>query len=137
MFLLINSRLEIAYCSTVPNDKKKISILPFPYKQKLITCLATTVSCECNWSLRRLQVKIENILIFFFSCCPKNLNCPKFGGAAAPLAPLARTPMDTAYSGLWPETYSRKELFPFCWEPSLKDEKLRQYRGDHSKPVGG
>ena len=23
-----------------------------------------------------------------FSCCPKNLSCPKFGRAAAPLAPL-------------------------------------------------
>ena len=22
-----------------------------------------------------------------FSCCPKNLSCPNFGGAAAPLAP--------------------------------------------------
>ena len=22
-----------------------------------------------------------------FSCCPKTLSCPKFGGAAAPLAP--------------------------------------------------
>ena len=22
-----------------------------------------------------------------FSCCPKNLSCPKFGGAAAPFAP--------------------------------------------------
>ena len=28
-----------------------------------------------------------------FSCCPKNLSCPKFGGAAAPLAPPARTPV--------------------------------------------
>ena len=28
-----------------------------------------------------------------FSCCPKNLSCPKFGGATAPLAPPARTPM--------------------------------------------
>ena len=28
-----------------------------------------------------------------FSRCPKNLSCPKFGGAAAPLAPPARTPM--------------------------------------------
>ena len=27
------------------------------------------------------------------SCCPKNLSCPKFEGAAAPLAPPARTPM--------------------------------------------
>ena len=30
-----------------------------------------------------------------FSRCPKNLSCPKFGGAAAPLAPSARTPMCT------------------------------------------
>ena len=28
-----------------------------------------------------------------FSCYPKNLSCPNFGGAAAPLAPPARTPM--------------------------------------------
>ena len=28
-----------------------------------------------------------------FSCYPKNLSCPKFGAAAAPLAPPARTPM--------------------------------------------
>ena len=27
------------------------------------------------------------------SRCPKNLSCPKSGGAAAPLAPPARTPM--------------------------------------------
>ena len=33
-----------------------------------------------------------------FSCCPKNLSCPKFGGAAAPLAPPARTPMTTLYA---------------------------------------
>ena len=26
-------------------------------------------------------------------CCPKNLSCPNFGGAAAPLVPPARTPM--------------------------------------------
>ena len=32
-----------------------------------------------------------------FSCCPKNLSCPNFGGgAAAPLAPPARTPMNVA-----------------------------------------
>ena len=28
-----------------------------------------------------------------FSCCQKNLSCSKFGGAAAPLATTARTPM--------------------------------------------
>ena len=33
------------------------------------------------------------ILPKFFSRCPKNLSCPKFGGAAAPLVPPARTPM--------------------------------------------
>ena len=32
----------------------------------------------------------------FFSCCPKNLSCPKFGGAAAPLAPPDHTPMCVA-----------------------------------------
>ena len=61
--------------------------------------------------LRRLLVKIENVYLFkiiiiiiiiiiinmetslktgfaqIFSCCPKNLSCPNFGGAAAPLAP--------------------------------------------------
>ena len=60
--------------------------------------------------LHRLQVKIENIYLFkiiiikrgnvfknwlcqIFSCRPKNLSCPKFGGAAAPLVPPARTPV--------------------------------------------
>ena len=33
-----------------------------------------------------------------FSRCPKNLSCPKFGGAAAPLAPPARTPMDGTFT---------------------------------------
>ena len=33
-----------------------------------------------------------------FSCCPKNLSCPKLGGAAASLAPPpARTPMWTGH----------------------------------------
>ena len=35
-----------------------------------------------------------------FSCCPKILTCPKFGGAAAQLAPLARTPMATMVKSL-------------------------------------
>ena len=41
-------------------------MIPFPYNQKLITCLATTVSCECYSTglLRQLQVKIENIHLF-------------------------------------------------------------------------
>ena len=32
-----------------------------------------------------------------FSCCPKNLSCPKFGGAAAPLA----SPGPYAYADIW------------------------------------
>ena len=35
-----------------------------------------------------------------FSCCPKNLSCPKFGGAAASLAPPARTPMVSSMNTL-------------------------------------
>jgi len=35
----------------------------------------------------------ENWLCPNFSCCPKNPSCPKLGGAAAPPAPPARTPM--------------------------------------------
>ena len=40
-----------------------------------------------------------------FSCCPKNLSCPKFGGAAAPLAPPARTPVRSIEenSQTWPK----------------------------------
>ena len=34
-----------------------------------------------------------------FSRCPKNLSCPKFGGAAGPLAPPARTPMSKGNQG--------------------------------------
>ena len=84
----------------------------FPYKQKLITCLATTVSCECNWSLRRLQVKIENIYLFkilikkhenvFKSwLCPnfllllKNSELPKIWGGG--LQPPPRAPGPYAY----------------------------------------
>ena len=33
-----------------------------------------------------------------FSCYPKNLSCPNFGGAAAPLGPPARTPMFELHS---------------------------------------
>ena len=45
-----------------------------------------------------------------FSCCPKNLSCPNFGGAAAPLAPPARTPM------LFP--FVRLPRKPFAKAPS-------------------
>ena len=92
----------------------------FPYNQKLIMSqafLRQPLSCvNVTELLRRLQVKIENIYLFkiiiiknmatslktgfaqFFSCCPKNLSCPNFGGGlhpprSLPPSPTARTPM--------------------------------------------
>ena len=72
-----------------------------------------SVSRECNWIITLtsgfFQIKIENICLFRvikkhgnvfknwlcpnFLLLPKNLSRPKFGGAAAPLAPPVRTPM--------------------------------------------
>ena len=40
-----------------------------------------------------METSLKTGFAQIFSCCPKNLSCPKFGGAAAPLAPPARTPM--------------------------------------------
>ena len=42
-----------------------------------------------------METSLKTGFAQIFSCCPKNLSCPKFGGAAAPLAPPARTPMVT------------------------------------------
>ena len=55
-----------------------------------------------------------------FSCCPKNLSCPKFWGAAAPLAPPARTPM------------SRSTLTQlFSWEEHFKIQFLGTHRDEY------
>ena len=40
-----------------------------------------------------METSLKTGFAQIFSCCPKNLSCPKFGGAAAPLALPARTPM--------------------------------------------
>ena len=40
-----------------------------------------------------METSLETGFAQIFSCYPKNLSFPKFGGAAAPLAPPARTPM--------------------------------------------
>ena len=39
-----------------------------------------------------METSLKTGFAQIFSCCPKNLSCPNFGGAAAPLAPPARTP---------------------------------------------
>ena len=35
-----------------------------------------------------METSLKTGFAQIFSRCPKNLSCPKFGGAAAPLAPL-------------------------------------------------
>ena len=40
-----------------------------------------------------MQTSLKTGFAQIFSCRPKNLSCPKFGGAPAPLARPARTPM--------------------------------------------
>ena len=34
-----------------------------------------------------METSLKGGFAQIFSCCPKNLSCPKFGGAAVPLAP--------------------------------------------------
>ena len=45
-----------------------------------------------------METSLKTGFAQIFSCCPKKLSCPKFGGAAAPLAPPARTPMRNRWS---------------------------------------
>ena len=40
-----------------------------------------------------METSLKTDFAQIFSRCPKNLSCPKFGVAAAPLAPPVRTPM--------------------------------------------
>ena len=46
-----------------------------------------------------METSLKTGFAQIFSCCPKNLSRPKFGGAAAPLAPPARTPMSVSTLG--------------------------------------
>ena len=45
-----------------------------------------------------METSLKTGFAQIFSRCPKNLSCLKFGGAAAPLAPPARTPMQPVLS---------------------------------------
>ena len=80
-------------------------MIPFPYDRNSSRAWQLLSRVNVTGLLRQLQVKIENIYLFkiiikkymetslkasfaqIFSCCPKILSCPKFGGAAAPLGP--------------------------------------------------
>ena len=44
-----------------------------------------------------METSLKTGFAQIFSCCPKKLSCPNFGGAAAPLAPPAGTPMDVKW----------------------------------------
>ena len=44
-----------------------------------------------------METSLKTGFAQIFSRCPKNLSCPKFGGAAALLAPPARTPMNPKF----------------------------------------
>ena len=56
-----------------------------------------------------METSLKTGFAQIFSCCPKNLSCPNFGGAAAPLAPPARTPMFEL--GCWTGIDVALELF--------------------------
>ena len=40
-----------------------------------------------------METSLKASFAQIFSCCPKILSCPKFGGAAAPLAPPPPRPV--------------------------------------------
>ena len=54
-----------------------------------------------------------------FSCCPKNLSCPKFGGAAAPLA----LPPPGPYA------YVRDDVF---WTEDLIEETTKRLHDSYT-----
>ena len=59
-----------------------------------------------------METSLKTGFAQIFSCCPKNLSCPNFGGAAAPLAPPARTPMNSRVLGYFIQFISPIKLFP-------------------------
>ena len=56
-----------------------------------------------------------------FSCCPKNLSCPKFGGAAAPLALPPPPP--------GPYAYVRDDVF---WTEDLIEETTKRLHDSYT-----
>ena len=64
-----------------------------------------------------METSLKTGFAQIFSCCPKNLSCPKFGGAAAPLAPPARTPMEgkIARKHFYPANSQEKSCIEFSY----------------------
>ena len=61
-----------------------------------------------------METSLKTGFAQIFSCCPKNLRCPNFGGAAVPLAP----PGPYAYENFYVPTIS---------ESSCRDWNFRIY----------
>ena len=61
-----------------------------------------------------METSLRTGFAHIFSRCPKNLSCPKFGGAAAPLVPPARTPMTKTVSVCKVKAHSDNQLFYKC-----------------------
>ena len=63
-----------------------------------------------------METSLRTDFAQIFSRCPKNLSCPKFGGAAAPLALPARTPQWHDFSiwetGICFKPYNKSHLRP-------------------------
>ena len=57
-----------------------------------------------------METSLKTGFAQIFSCCPKNLSCPNFGGAAAPLDPPARTPMHCLYFSCERKVYARTHV---------------------------
>ena len=58
-----------------------------------------------------METSLKTDFAQIFSRCPKNLSCPKFGRAAAPLGPPARTPMTKSHACLYPFDTPIKSLY--------------------------
>ena len=57
-----------------------------------------------------MEMSLKTGFAQIFSCCPKNLSCPKLGGAAASLSPPARTPMSIPLL-----EYLFEEIYTWVW----------------------
>ena len=133
-----SSQCSAVQCSTIKNYKYvKQQMILFPITRNSsrvrqpLWVSRENVTALLRWLQDLFQIKIENICLFklikknmetslktgfaqIFSCCPKNLSCPKLGGAAAPLAPLARTPMPLSSF----DTHAR-------WQPVTQSARSR------------
>ena len=85
-----------------------------------------------------METSLKTDFAQIFSHCPKNLSCPKFGGAAAPLAPPARTPMGLTQLSTEPTcvTQYSSTLIDFCLTNSpdkiSKSGVINIGKSDHS-----